>query len=748
MFDLGEIGAAVTLDDRKYMDKLKGLDTASETTFNKIKGYALKAFAAIGGTMFLKSSVKEFNEAEHGAAMYSSVLRANGQEYRLNTKAAVEFSEQMQKVTVHQHDAVLATMRYGLSLGVSQSSIEETTKAAIGLSERYGMDMPTAMKLLVRAENGHTEMLGRMGIQLDTTKSKAEQFQQFLQIGLGSFGMATDATKTNRGALEQLNNTYIEAKEKIGEALAPAITSIAQKLKSLLEVFLGFDKTTISAIIRTGGLIIAIKTLSGFLSGMRALYAGKNILLAANTALLAAKTKATVADTAANIANAASARGMGSVGFLTTAGAGARTMYPASVLAAPAASGGLFGVNAMAAGMAAKGGMMGSMGGLLGTSVGSLAASGSVGAISAAGGLVAATGVLGFAIGKLTADITGLTPVLERTFGSWFHGLDGIEARSADLDKKLIESNKKRQEEKDAIVAAKKAMEEKAKAEKEYQKKMYEVNFESSYDSADAKTKAKMAGKEAGRLNVEFLNAPDNTAEELEKKAALWEKTLAMRKRYEAALEEIDKEREESIKKLIEEGKKTADRKLNYLEAGLRSDGKFDMADEAKLASAKVVEQEKQVNQLRLELQKTTDREKIALLHDSINKDLVELGRLREDAKNAANAPREKYTSSMATYAKDIYGDEDMSVKDKVAAITSLNAENRAIYEKNIKEQNKVNPKATQSDKELISLGKLVKQLEKNSKAEDQKKVVEAIKESTAAIKEIKGGIGFLPDKV
>lgn len=751
MFDLGTIGAAVTLDDKSYMNKLKGIDKESDNVFNKIKGYAMKAFAAIGGTLFLKSTIAEFNNAEYASKMYGAALRANGQEVRLNTLAAKSFSEEMQNLTKHEDDAVLAAMRHGLSLGFSQSQIEKVTKAAIGLGERYGFDLPQAMTLLARAQNGHTEQLVRMGIQLDTTKSKAEQFQQLMNIGASSFGMATDAAKTNHGAMEQLKNTYSDTKEKIGEALAPSFTSLANILKHVLEAFNNMDKTHIAFIAKTLTLIGAYKMLSGFVAGIRALYVGKNAMIAASTALMANNTKATMANTAANIANSASARGMGSVGFLTTAGAGARTMYPASVLAAPAASGGLFGVNAMAAGMAAKGGMMGSMGGLLGTSVGSLAASGSVGAISAAGGLVAATGVLGFAFGKLTADITGLTPVLERTFGSWFHGLDGIEARSADLDKKLIESNKKRQEEKDAIVAAKKAMEEKAKAEKEYQKKMYDINFESTYDSADAKTKAKMAGKEASRLNVEFLNAPDNTAEELEKKAALWEKTLAMRKRYEAALEEIDKEREESIKKLIDEGKKTADRKLNYLEAGLRSDGKFDMADEAKLASAKVVEQEKQVNQLRLELQKTTDREKIALLHDAINKELVELGRLREDAKNAANAPREKYSSAMSSYASNVYEDKVMSTKEKVDAIISANSENRAMYEKYLKEQDRSDNKLTPKwAKEENALDKMVKELKRQSDAADRAKTLKTLEEIRDAIKENPASSNplTLPDKV
>lgn len=729
MFDLGEIWAAIKLDDSHYMNKLKGVDSESKTIFNKIKGYALKAFAAIGGTIFLKSVITEFNNAEFASKMYGSALRANGNEVRQNTIIAKKFSEEMQQLTKHEDDAVLAAMRHGLSLGVLPSQIENVTKAAIGLGERYGFDLPQAMTLLVRAQNGHTEQLVRMGIQLDTTKSKAQQFQQLMAIGAGSFAMATDAAKSNQGAMEQLHNTLADTKEVVGEALAPTFTSLNQTIRELLLTFNSWDKTTIAAIVRTIALVAGIRLLMGVVSGIRALYAGKNLLVAANTALMASNTQATIANTAANIANSASQKG---------------------IAGAAAVRGGFLGVNAIAGTMAASGGMTGVAGSILGSSMGTIGAYGGIAAAIGIPALIAGTAVAGYGIGKLAADLTGLTPVLERTFGSWFHGLDAIEARSAGLDKQLLELNKKRQEEKDAIIAEQKALIEKTKAEKDYNKKIADANFEVDYDKADAKTKAKMSGDKFGQLMADFLNAPGTTPEELEKKAAMYDKALEMEKRYNQALAEIDKEREEIIKKALDESKKASSRKLNRLEAGLRSDGKFDMSDEIRLAGEKVIEQEKYVQKLRLELQKASDDKQIEMLSDTINTELVELGKLREDAKKAAENPEKKYASSMSSYASDIYGDKEMSASDKAKAILEQSsAENKALYDRIAKETFTSHSGSSKQAQSEISLGKFVKALERQAKLAERKEELNTLKEIREAIKNNPGGVSLtLPDKV
>lgn len=729
MFNLGEYGAFVTLNDSQYMSKMQGLDTTASSVFDRIKGYALKAFAAIGGTMFLKSTIAEFNNAEYAAKMYSSALRANGYEAGLNTIAAKNFSEEMQRLTSYEDDAVLAAMRHGLSLGIQQSAIEETTKSAMGLAERYGMDLPSAMTLLAKAQNGQTAQLARMGIALDTTKSKQEQYQQLLAIGASSFGMVTDAAKTNRGALDQLNNTYSDTKEAIGGALAPTITSLAQTLKELLLTFNSWDKSTIAAIVRTSALVAGLVL-------ARSAYITVITFLALKTKLLAGDTAATAANTAANLANAASQKAMSASGYLSGRG------YAAATVAAPVAARGLFGVNALAAGMAAKGGLMGATGGLLGTSVGSIAASGSVAVIGAAGALATATAILGFKFGKLTADITGLTPVLERTFGSWFHGLDAIEARSADLDKKLQDLNKARQ----AKLEKQRVDAELVKAKKEYGDKIGDADFENQvysadfrikqrHDPEDVKTKVKLLGEKAAELMNAFLAAPGNSPEELEKKAAMYDKALAMQKRYDQALEEFDSERQASVKTFMDEQQKSSSRRLNYLEAGLREDGKFDMADEARLAGARLLEQERKINEMRLKQSQTHSLEEYKLWEDTISAELVELGKLREEARKSVETPRDKYAGAMSSYVGNIENDKTLTMKERTEAILSANAENRALFEKFRGETDKSNPKSSKEIKDGMAMKKLIDYLDRNAKAVDRKQELETLKEIEKAIK-------------
>ena len=137
------------------------------------------------------------------------------------------FASEIQAVTVHGDELVEGAMTKMINIsGASGDALKKMTIAAIGLAEAYDMDLATASMLVGRAMKGQTQTLARYGIQLDTTASKEDQFNELLKIGAGQFALAEARAKTASGRFAQMKNALGDAAEKIGEALLPALSEL------------------------------------------------------------------------------------------------------------------------------------------------------------------------------------------------------------------------------------------------------------------------------------------------------------------------------------------------------------------------------------------------------------------------------------------------------------------------------------------------------------------------------------------
>ena len=213
MFNLGTLGAAVTLDDSQYRQKLQQLGGNTRSILGKVAGFA----AAYVGFNTLKSavegSVKAFMKQEDAVDDLEDALAAKG---------ASGYGEQLQKlasdlqlVTTYGDEATMATMALGMNMGIPAAKMEDATKAAMGLAAAYKMDLNTAMQLIAKANAGNTSALSRYGIQIDETKSKQEQFAQVLAQGKQAFPLAEADTLS--GKLQQLANVWSDLTEAVGE---------------------------------------------------------------------------------------------------------------------------------------------------------------------------------------------------------------------------------------------------------------------------------------------------------------------------------------------------------------------------------------------------------------------------------------------------------------------------------------------------------------------------------------------------
>ena len=203
-------------------------------------------------------SLKAYSEQEDALVRLRSALDLVGDASEANMQRFSAFASEIQKATVYGDELVLSVMAQGRNLGIQTDQLEAATKAAVGLAEKYRLDLNTAMMLIGRAANGNTAMLRRYGISLDDTLSPQAKFAELLRLGAEGFKLAEDRAKTTSGQLLQLKNAFGDLQEQIGEALVPTLKRLVESMKLFVGWMQRLSPTTRDTIVRVGALAAAL----------------------------------------------------------------------------------------------------------------------------------------------------------------------------------------------------------------------------------------------------------------------------------------------------------------------------------------------------------------------------------------------------------------------------------------------------------------------------------------------------------
>lgn len=183
----------------------------------------------------MKDSIKAYGEQEKVERLLQTALQQTGKYSQAAFNDLKAYASQIQELTTVGDETSLKLMQLGLSMGVSSDKIKDATKAAIGLSKAYDVDLKSAMKMVALAYEGDFNMLQRYMPELKKLKDNTEkQAIAFKRFGEG-WGIATAETDTAQGALDQLNNTIGDFKERIGESLTGSdeFKESIQKIKDI-----------------------------------------------------------------------------------------------------------------------------------------------------------------------------------------------------------------------------------------------------------------------------------------------------------------------------------------------------------------------------------------------------------------------------------------------------------------------------------------------------------------------------------
>lgn len=254
-------------------------------TLKKVAGIAAAYFGARAIKNFLAGSVELYARQEKAVKGLTDALGLLGQASSANIKDMEEFAASIQKVTVYGDEQILELMAMGSAMGkLSGQQLKDATKAAIGLSKAYSIELTGAMRLVARAAVGDVSSLTRYGIKLEEGLSKQEKFNQVMRIGAKNFKLAEGEAETFSGQLSQMSAHLGDLREKIAEAMIPALRGLVEWVKTFdietVKSTLNFIKWAgaISAAIYLAPKIVA--AVLGIAKALKALATGQAILQA------------------------------------------------------------------------------------------------------------------------------------------------------------------------------------------------------------------------------------------------------------------------------------------------------------------------------------------------------------------------------------------------------------------------------------------------------------------------------------
>lgn len=171
----------------------------------------------IGGAMVY--SIKKFMEAEVVSNKLASAISMVGDNANISMPALTKLADAIAMKTKWDDEDVKSAMASAAALGFHTKQIKEAMPAVVGLAARLNMDLGGAMRLTVRASQGHTQMLQRYGLQLGKNMTTEQKYQAVLKYGRAGTGIAVAETNTLSGAFGQMRKSISEVAESFGTGL-------------------------------------------------------------------------------------------------------------------------------------------------------------------------------------------------------------------------------------------------------------------------------------------------------------------------------------------------------------------------------------------------------------------------------------------------------------------------------------------------------------------------------------------------
>ena len=147
----------------------------------------------------------------------------------------------LQQVTAFGDETIISAQALLASFVKDEEQLKKATEATLDLGIAKGMDLASAADLVGKTLGSSTNSLSRYGIEVKGAVGSTGRLNTLVNSIANAFGgQAKAQADTLTGSIEQMKNAIGDTSEAIGNLFAPAIISIAQRIKSAAEAFTGF----------------------------------------------------------------------------------------------------------------------------------------------------------------------------------------------------------------------------------------------------------------------------------------------------------------------------------------------------------------------------------------------------------------------------------------------------------------------------------------------------------------------------
>jgi hypothetical protein len=221
----------LVISTQKIARALEGMEHGAEQAtgrmgfmFSGMMGKLAAAFSAVAVVKFGVMSAKAYGETKRSADALSASLGNVGITSKAAMKEFDDFAVKLRDASGISKEAIFECLRLATNFGIFGEKAKETTKAAHALSLGLGMDLNSAMMLLVKASEGNTSALSKYGIQINKTGNAGKDFEKVLKKVDDTFGKLAGADGDNLiTKTKALKEEWKELAVLIGKTLTPAL---------------------------------------------------------------------------------------------------------------------------------------------------------------------------------------------------------------------------------------------------------------------------------------------------------------------------------------------------------------------------------------------------------------------------------------------------------------------------------------------------------------------------------------------
>lgn len=198
-------------------------------------------------------------------------LKASGQFSQAASQDLQDFASGLQATTKFADDAIVETSALIQNLAhLDRDGLKQATQAALDLATALGIDLRSAALLVGKAAEGEVGALKRYGLEIKTGATDSETFANALRKINQQFGGASQAAvNTFSGSLAQLENTYDDLLETIGQTITenPVVIQLFKEMAKVIgevDETLKLNKTSFSQLI-SQGIVAMIDTIANLI---------------------------------------------------------------------------------------------------------------------------------------------------------------------------------------------------------------------------------------------------------------------------------------------------------------------------------------------------------------------------------------------------------------------------------------------------------------------------------------------------